>query len=187
MTTNLMTMEEMLADLSTSSEPEATINLPANSNPAKDRFLLTQFQLLSTPYFVIYLQGKKGAVLGNLSDNLDSQSLLEYAFKEAIFRRVGRNVPLSITNLLPSIEANKHKFYTDKEWHKAILTSLMEAHSLPIAKETTATRAYPLAAIESYLDALASYLIENNYSRIEDWLENITTLDLNAPNVWDDL
>lgn len=179
-------MEEMMADLSTINDKPSTTPETIELQRVEDKFLLTQFQLLATPYFVIYLQGKKGSSLALLTNPTESE-LLELAFQEAIFRRVGRNVPTTITALLPHIETNKHKFYSDKEWHKAILTTLIESHSLPIVKDFTATRSYPLAAIESYLNSLAAYLVSNNISSVEEWNTNKTNLNLHDSSVWDDL
>lgn len=182
MTQEIMTMEEMLADLDL---PPAPTNSPSK---VKDKFLLTQYNLLSTPYFVIYLQGRKGAALATVE--LEESDMLELAFKEAVFRRVGRNTPPNILALLPSIEANKAKFYTDKEWHKNTILSLLSANDLPISKETSATRAYPLAAIESYLSALASYLVSFNLT-LEAFLNpttNTTKLTLDdLSSAWDSL
>lgn len=189
MTQSIMTVEEMMADLD-SAKPTSTNELQTvEVQRVEDKFLLTQFQLLATPYFVIYLQGKKGARLTNLTDEATEEALLSLAFKEAIFRRVGRNVPQAIYDLLPEIEKNKHKFYTDKDWHKATIISLIEAHTLPLAKETTATRSYPLAAIESYLNALAAYMIAQGYRTVEDWILASTTtkIDIISPDVWDSL
>ena len=179
-------MEEMMADLSTISDKPSTSVNPTEIARVDSSFLLTQFQLLATPYFVIYLQGKKGSSLALLTNPTESE-LLALAFQEAIFRRVGRNVPAAITSWLPEIEKNKHKFYSDKEWHKATIISLIEAHTLPLAKETTATRSYPLAAIESYLNSLAAYLVSNNISSVEEWNTNKTNLNLHDSSVWDDL
>lgn len=186
MTQSIMTVEEMMADLSTIHDKPSTSINPMEIGRTDSSFLLTQFQLLATPYFVIYLQGKKGSSLALLTNPTESE-LLALAFHEAIFRRVGRNVPTTITGLLPHIETNKAKFYSDKEWHKAILIKLIESHSLPIVKDLTATRAYPLAAIESYLTALASYLVSNNISSVEEWNTNKTNLNLHDSTVWDDL
>ena len=179
-------MEEMMADLD-SIKPTATNEVQiVETERVEDKFLLTQFQLLATPYFVIYLQGKKGSSLALLTNPTESE-LLALAFQEAIFRRVGRNVPDSITKLLPEIEKNKAKFYTDKEWHKAILIKLMELHTLPIVKDFTATRSYPMTAIESYLNSLAAYLVSNNISSVEEWNTNKTNLNLHDSSVWDSL
>ena len=186
MTQSIMTMEEMMADLSTINDKPSTSVNHTEIERVEDKFLLTQFQLLATPYFVIYLQGKKGSSLALLTNPTESE-LLSLAFQEAIFRRVGRNVPPDITKLLPEIEKNKAKFYTDKEWHKAILIKLMESHTLPIVKDFTATRSYPLAAIESYLNSLAAYLVSNNISSVEEWNTNKTNLNLHDSSVWDDL
>lgn len=151
------------------SNPKETDSNPAPSLDAlKGNFLTTQFQLLSTPYFVIYLQGKKGSGLATV--DLDSEdAALRLAFSSAIFRKVGRNVPLPISRLLPRIEANYHRFYTDKEWHMHIIRTILDAGGT-ITKELAINRAMPLAAIESYLTALSGYLVSKGYDSVDAWL-----------------
>ena len=151
------------------SPSQETDSTPAPSLDAlKGNFLTTQFQLLSTPYFVIYLQGKKGSGLATV--DLDSEDdALRLAFSSAIFRKVGRNVPPAITRLLPRIEANFHRFYTDKEWHMDIIRTILDAGGT-VTKELAINRAMPLAAIESYLTALSGYLVSKGFDSVDAWL-----------------
>jgi hypothetical protein len=191
----IATADELLAYMHTDdpaveaeSKPIPTTDSIKVVDEPKNSFLLTQFQLLSTPYFVIYLQGKKGSLLATLSPDLPEETLLQLAFKEAIFRKVGRNIPEPISALLSTISEDKHKFYTDKAWHKQILSKLIEYGTQTIVKEVAATRSYPLQAIDSYLNALAIYLNEQGFESVEAWLTNSATrIDLLSPNVWDDL
>ena len=199
----LFTEAELLADLglppskATSSKPATTLEPSNLSTPVevlKGNFLTTQFQLLSTPYFVIYLQGKKGSSLAAI--DLDSEEeTIRLAFSSAIFRKVGRNVPTEITNLLPAIEANFYKFYSDKEWHKATISALLAAGGT-ITKELAMNRAFPLAAVESYLTALSAHLVANNYDSVDAWLakDNAIRTKVTAglsidqlTSLWDDL
>lgn len=200
----LFTEAELLADLGIVAPVKATKapspSKETDSNPApsldalKGNFLTTQFQLLSTPYFVIYLQGKKGSGLAAI--DLDSEDdALRLAFSSAIFRKVGRNVPAEITNLLPAIEANFYKFYTDKEWHKATISTLLNAGGT-VTKELAMNRAMPLAAIDSYLTALSAHLVANNYESVDAWLakDNAIRTKVTAglsvdqlTSLWDDL
>lgn len=174
----LFTEAELLADLGIVAPVKATKaaspSKEIDSNPApsldalKGNFLTTQFQLLSTPYFVIYLQGKKGSGLATV--DLDSEDdALRLAFSSAIFRKVGRNVPPAITRLLPRIEANFHRFYTDKEWHMDIIRTILETGGT-VTKELAINRAMPLAAIESYLTALSGYLVSKGFDSVDAWL-----------------
>lgn len=200
----LFTEAELLADLglpapvkTTSSSKSKEIADSLTSLPGlalKGNFLTTQFQLLSTPYFVIYLQGKKGSSLAAV-DLASEEETIKLAFSSAIFRKVGRNVPEEITNLLPSIEANFYKFYTDKEWHKATISALLNAGGT-VTKELAMNRAMPLAAVDSYLNALSSYLIGNNYDSVDAWLakDNAIRTKVTAglsvdqlTSLWDDL
>lgn len=178
---------------SPSKELEPSIPTPS-LEVLKGNFLTTQFQLLSTPYFVIYLQGKKGSSLAAV--DLDSEAeTIRLAFSSAIFRKVGRNVPAEITNLLPSIEANFYKFYSDREWHKATISSILAAGGT-ITKELAMNRAFPLAAVESYLTALSAHLISQGYDSVDAWLakDNAIRTKVTAgltvdqlTSLWDDL
>ena len=175
--TTPFTEAELLADLGLPPKPASSssktkevadtlTSLP--SLALKGNFLTTQFQLLSTPYFVIYLQGKKGSGLATV--DLDSEDdALRLAFSSAIFRKVGRNVPPAITRLLPRIEANFHRFYTDKEWHMDIIRTILETGGT-VTKELAINRAMPLAAIESYLTALSGYLVSKGFDSVDAWL-----------------
>lgn len=202
--TTPFTEAELLASMGLPPKPastkDASPSKETDSNPApslavlKGNFLTTQFQLLSTPYFVIYLQGKKGSSLAAV--DLDSEDdALRLAFSSAIFRKVGRNVPVEITNLLPAIEANFYKFYTDREWHKATISSILAAGGT-ITKELAMNRAFPLAAVESYLTALSAHLVANNYGSVDAWLAKDTAIRTKVTaglsidqltSLWDDL
>lgn len=176
--TTPFTEAELLASMGLPPKPAPNPNpkptKETDSNPApsldalKGNFLTTQFQLLSTPYFVIYLQGKKGSGLATV--DLDSEDdALRLAFSSAIFRKVGRNVPTEVTNLLPAIEANFYQFYTDKEWHKTTISAILAAGGT-VTKELAINRAMPLAAIESYLTALSGYLVSKGFDSVDAWL-----------------
>lgn len=176
--TTPFTEAELLASMGLPPKPASTkaaspskdtdSNLPTPLEVLKGNFLTTQFQLLSTPYFVIYLQGKKGSGLATV--DLDSEDdALRLAFSSAIFRKVGRNVPPAITRLLPKIEDNMHKFYTDREWHKNTISSILAAGGT-ITKELAINRAMPLEAIELYLSALSGYLVSKGYDSVDAWL-----------------
>ena len=201
--TTPFTEAELLADLGLPPKPASSSSKPKEvadtltSLPGlalKGNFLTTQFQLLSTPYFVIYLQGKKGSSLAAV--DLDSEEeTIRLAFSSAIFRKVGRNVPAEITNLLPAIEANFYKFYTDKEWHKATISALLAAGGT-ITKELAMSRAFPLAAVDSYLTALSAHLVANNYDSVDAWLAKDTAIRTKVTaglsidqltSLWDDL
>ena len=187
---NLASEAELFASLGSTDNLSAT---PA-SEPTSKGFLTKQYQLMSTPYFVIYLQAKAGASLGLLDPQGSPDALLEKAFEAAIFRKVGRNVPALIATNLTSISKAKYNFYKDKAFHKGVINLLLEEGPAPLNKATCLTRAFPLAAIESYLNDLAAYVVEEGYSTLEEYISSgnasktagltLATLD---DSVWDDL
>ena len=168
---------------------------PAQAKEVKG-FLLKQYPLVSTKYFTIYLQSTKGFPLASLDlSEISEAELVSYAISCASFRRVGKPTTGALATALLNIEAKWDHFHTTPDIHKAMLVSLIEAGGeLDISK--IKPLAFPLAAIELYLNDLVAFLVDGGYESPEDYLKTKAkpaksinsglTVD-QLTSLWDDL
>lgn len=160
-----LTSEEILSDLGVS--PSS-----ASSSTSKG-FPLRQYTLLSTRYFTIYLQSTKALSLASLPPSLPLPILVQEAIKVSSFRRLGKstNKP-ALEAAIANVKEHYKDFYTNITWHKEAILRIAGAGGV-IEPSRVLDRNFPLAAIEAYLNDLATFLIENNFSSPEEYLASV--------------
>lgn len=162
-------LDELTQDLGIPSIPTDS-NSPAIKQVVKGKsFLTAQFPILSTPYFIIYLQGAAEWV-DTITSETTEQELLTMAFTNSKSRVLGRDTSPNLAIVVKIATGNKANFYVNKAWHKDMLTSLVE-EGAKLDASKVANRAFPLAAINNYLDALAAFLTEQGYSTATAYLQ----------------
>lgn len=142
---------------------------PAQAKEVKG-FLLKQYPLVSTKYFTIYLQSTKGFPLASLDlSEISEAELVSHAISCASFRRVGKPTKGALATALLNIEAKWDHFHTTPEKHKEMILGLVEAGG-EIDIHKVKPLAFPLAAIDLYLNDLVAFLVDGGYESPEDYL-----------------
>lgn len=183
---------DLYADLGLSPTQE---NSPTNKTSLEGKnFLTAQYPILSTPYFLIYLQGPALFV-----DSLPPTDSLEYItafFTNAKIRKLGRaKTTPAISKLVTLVLNGDYKrFYTDKDFHLNALRILVEAGA-NIDKTKCLNRPAMLASIASYLEDLSTFLASKGFDSNREYIEaspqtiregNKLTLD-DLEHEWDSL
>lgn len=156
------TPDEMLADLKGS---------PADSllaNPIKE-FGRMQFILLSTPAFIISLQGLRQLT------TLDSPMEPEEAFSRANFRplyyrgldKLDQHQQANLSSLTLKAQQEKAKFYTDKEWHRNFIATLA-ATGIPLDPAKVASRTNMLGQIAAHLSKAKEFIEANGWTSLAE-------------------
>lgn len=157
-------------------------------------FLTAQYPILSTPYFLIYLQGP--ALFVDYLPPTDSPEYIAAFFSNAKIRRLGRaKTTPAITKLTKVVLDGAYKlFYTDKSFHMNTLRTLIE-EGANIDKTKCLDRPAMLASIASYLEDLSTFLASKGFDSNKDYIEatpqtiregNKLTLD-DLEQEWDSL
>lgn len=168
----ILSADDLAAQLGISSNPSNSIidkNLAQASKlqAEKNKFLTKQYTLFSTSAFTIYLQGVQPMVA-----NASEENRLWAAFNAATVRRIARGMPTTSQAKLAveaAIEA-KPSYYTNREVHKEAVSRLA-SNGIVLDKDKVVNRAFPLAAIESYLSDLAEFLVSKNFDSPEAYLK----------------
>lgn len=167
---DLLTEDDLYASLGFShpdKKSPSTNKTSSKIEEPKSKFLTNQYTLLSTGAFTIYLQG----VLPTLT-NATEENRLWAAFNAAVVRRIARGMPTSSQGKL-AVEAAiscKPSYYTDKEKHKEAISRLV-SNGVNVEKDKVVNRAFPLAAIDAYLNDLAEFLTLRGFDTPEEYLQ----------------
>ena len=159
---------DLYADLGLSPTQE---NSPTTKASLEGKnFLTAQYPILSTPYFLIYLQGP--ALFIDSLPPVDSPSYVEAFFTNAKIRKLGRaKTTPSISKLVTLILNGDYKrFYTDKDFHLHALRLLIE-EGANVDKTKCLNRPAMLASIASYLEDLSTFLASKGFDSNKDYIE----------------
>lgn len=182
MTDNLLTAEELMASLglpSTTSPTSPASSTPSSGRAYKKSFKTRQFPLLSTPYFIIYLQGICPLTLRSALVSPPNESvIISNAFKEATFRALSpRSTSLSpqqIAAITAEARAFKPLFYTDKAAHSALLKGWVN-QGATLTKEKVASRSNLLTTLLDYTESAMAFSLMEGFPSLSDYLDYLST------------
>lgn len=164
----ILTADELYNELGINPTATAEASLPTKLETKN--FLTAQYPILSTPHFLIYLQGP--ALFVDSLPPVDSSSYIGAFFGNAKVRRLGRAKTTPVINKIVKdvVEGGYTRFYTDKEFHLNTLRFLLE-EGANIDKTKCLNRPAMLASIASYLEDLATFLAYKGFDSNKDYLE----------------